>query len=294
MDGTLWPRLWLALLCSVLLPACAYVDQSDGTDLGLSAIDSDDFVKTAAQPLSGQASFGVAATEGKVVWMACAGKSSKASVVLFHDEAPFAESGFCQGWLAQAFLSQSLDVVAVNRPGYGLSKGVNDYWGPLAIGAVATALDQVRKSHPGIKPMQGVYGYGSGASAALAFARRRPDFQWAIIGGGWYDLDESDKLSKDVTLKKLLAGMRQLGGERVVEERSVGYDVSGLPRRLAIYHGKQDSAAPIKQAQVFADSLTSARYQVTLQLLEGATHDLKWPQHRRLLEVLAKAMAGGS
>lgn len=284
-------RRYLPLLAALMpVVGCAHL-ATDDSEL---TIASDD-MEAAFEPVSSQQQAGLVdyQTEGatqKAEWIACLGKSTKSTVLAMHaSHAGFDPARFCTGWLAQAFLSQGFDVVTVNRPGFGASTGAQDFWGTGATAAVMAGLEAALAK--GAKPLKGAWGYGTGAAAATAFARKHGKFVWLILGGGVYDLEETEKSTADSDLRAEIVALRKKGGDKAIEDYSVGYDVSGLPKRLLIYHGRLDKDAPIKQAQAFSDTLQSSGYQVTFQLVEGVAHDIAWNHHRRLLEVLARSLA---
>src|SRR5262249_22092855 len=143
------------------------------------------------------------------------------------------------------------------------------------------------------KPLTGAWGYGTGATAAALASKQLPGLKFLLLGGGIYDYEETAKGTSDAYLKKDIATIKKTGGEAAIEQRSVGYDPSGLPKRVSLYQGAQDTVAPVGQAKAFADSLESAGgYQVTFQALEGLGHDIPWVQHRRIIEGLAAAVNG--
>jgi hypothetical protein len=284
-------RRYLPLLAALIpVVGCAHL-ATDDSELTIASDDMEaTFEPVASQQMSGFADYKVGEATQKAQWIACLGKSTKATVVAMHaSHAGFDPARFCAGWLAQTFLSQGFDVVTVNRPGFGASTGALDFWGPGATAAVTAGLEAALAKGP--KPLKGAWGYGTGAAAATAFARKHGKFAWLILGGGIYDLEETEKSTADSDLRAEIETLRKKGGDKAIEDSSVGYDVSGLPKRLVIYHGKLDKDAPIKQAQAFSDTLQSSGYQVNFQLIEGVAHDIAWNHHRRLLEVLARSVA---
>jgi hypothetical protein len=108
--------------------------------------------------------------------------------------------------------------------------------------------------------------------------------------------DPQELLRTSAMLEKLeadLAQMRKTGGAKALEDRSIGYDVSGLPKRIFVYHGANDKAAPFGQAKAFSDSLASSEYKVTFQPVDGATDDLAWNYHRKIIQNLTEAVLAG-
>ena len=225
----------------------------------------------------------------KAEWLACQPKAAKRTILLMHrDRAGFDAKSFCQGWIAQAFLSEGFATIAVNRPGFGGSTGAVDFAGAHSIAAIA-AGSKAAQAKTKIPAPTGSWGYSSGAVAAAFAARKMGNLKFLILGGGPYDLYETEATTADGYLKKELAALKKAHGDEAFETRSVAYDVSDLPKRIIMYHGKNDTAIAPSQAEAFKDSLLSSEYNATLQVVDGVAHDIPWSQHYLILKVLARA-----
>lgn len=219
-------------------------------------------------------------------WIACTGQGARGTVLVMHDRVGFDHKDFCTHWLAQTFLSQGLSVLAVNRPGSGQSSGSQDFIGPASLAAMQAGITDAQ-SKVSLPRLMGCYGYGVGAAAAALVAKRLGGLDFLILGGGVYDLEDTWQKSSDQVLKSEIAMLRKDQGDQAMEERSIAYDVAGLPSKIMIYHGNLDSTVPSSQAKAFRDSLeSSGEYKVSLQLIEGLAHDIPPRHHRHILEAL--------
>lgn len=281
-------RIFAAVL-TVALSGCATLAEKDEPKLTISDTSEVEFAPVAFQPVEGLADYKVGTMPYKAEWMNCKATKPKATILVMHsDRAGFEKGKFCNGWVAQTFLSQSFDVITVNRPGYGASTGTPDFTGAQSLVAVPAAVADALAKGKNAKPVTGIWGYDTGATAAALVSRKLKGLKFLILGGGIYDFEEAYKVTKDSYLKKDIEAMRKTGGEKAIEDRSIAYDVSGLPHTISIYHGKQDVAVPPSQAKAFADSLESAgSYKVSFQVIDGVSHDVPWANHRKILEVLA-------
>lgn len=286
-------RYRLGLIAWIWLAGCAHLAADEkAPDLSIASDPADQPLPVAAsRPLRGMARYQLKSRPEQAEWSACLAQGSIRSVLLMHDNrSGFDLKEFCQRPEAQAFLSQKFDVVTVQRPGFGESTGEQDSWGASSLIAVEAGVTAAVKQ--GAKLPVGVWGYGTGAAAAVAFAKRPGQLRWLIVGGGVFDLEATEKQTVDRELRAEIAALRKASGDIAIEERSVAYDVIGLPKRFAIYHGKLDTVAPIKQAQAFGDTLQASGYEVTFQLLDGLPHIIPGYQHRKLLEVLVRSVSG--
>lgn len=288
-----FPMVATVSLALLLLPACAALTREDDTQLKITDTSEDQFSQVDSTSQDGLADYTFGSAPQRAEWVVCKLKAGKASLVVMHtDRAGYEKAKFCSGWIAQAFLAQGYDVVTVNRPGYGASTGAPDFAGAQSSAAVeAGVADAVKKTK--IKAPTGIWGNSSGATAAALVSRKIKGLKFAILGSGIYDLDETVKKTSDSYIKADIEAIKATGGDKAVEDRSIAYDATGLPKTIVLYHGKQDTAVPPSQAKAFSDSLeSSGEYKVTLQIIEGVTHEIPWPHHRKILEVLAASMAG--
>ena len=211
-------------------------------------------------------------------------------MAVHRDRAGYEPGKFCGGWIAQAFLAKGLDVVAVNRPGYGESTGVADFAGEQSMAALAAGLAAAVAKAPLPASVTGILGQSTGAIAAGLFAKKQQTFKWAVFGGGVYDLEQTLDKMADAYLKQDIAAIQKTGGTPAMEGRSIGYDPSGMPPAVAIYHAKGDTSAPLEQAKAFADTLESAGTKVTYQTVDG-DQNLPWTRQRQVLELMLDAVA---
>lgn len=277
------------------LSGCASLGSDRKKDtLNVADLSSDDLKPVTVTQETGVADYTYAGTPQKAEWIDCKVKGTpQATLLLMHrDRAGWETDKYCEGWIAQSFLSQGFDVIAVNRPGYGHSSGEVDFSGAQSLAAIDAGVKAAQAKVKNAKPLTGIWGYSTGATAAALYAKHAGTFRFAILGGGIYDFEETLKQTQDDYVKKDIEQMQKTGGNKALEDRSIGYDVGGLPKVIAIYHGKGDKTAPMSQAQAFSDSLASnGAYNVTFQPLDGVEHEIPWQQHWKVLEVLAHAAA---
>lgn len=268
----------------------------DAEPLTISETSATDFKPVPFDQVAGLADYQWQEAAQKVEWIDCKAKTpqeTRGTILAMHsDRAGFEDKRFCEGWIAQAFLSQGYDVVTVNRPGYGDSTGVVDFSGEQSMAALEVGVKAAMAQGQNAKSIEGVWGYSTGATAAALYAKRFPaGIKYLLLGGGIYDYEITLKETTDDYLKTDIQQILKTGGNTAMEERSIAYDVSGLPAVMALYHGKSDTTAPLHQAKAFADSLEgSGNYKVVWQVVEGVAHQIPWVHHRKILEVIVHSL----
>jgi pimeloyl-ACP methyl ester carboxylesterase len=277
----------------LMLPVgCASLGGGEGdkADLSMTQKSRVEYTPIAAEAYVGMANYPFGSATHQVEFINCKMPASKATIIVVHsDRAGFDVSKFCDGWIAQSFLSQGFDVIAVNRPGYGNSKGSPDFSGAQSIAAMENGVKAALKVGKNPQP-SGIFGFSTGVTAAAFLSKKIPDLKFLILGSGVYDYEATLAETKDSYLKKDLTKIKDSGGNKAIEDRSIAYDVGGLPKTIFVYHGKQNTAVSPEQAKAFSDSLESNEYQVTFQVLEGVSQDIPWMHHRQILEVIAKSL----
>jgi len=286
-------RSTLMTLCLLVLSGCASLGSGNQKDSGLTIANTShvDFVPVTAEAFVGMSNYTFGADTHQVEFINCKIAAPKATIIAVHsDRAGFDVSKFCDGWIAQSFLSQGYDVIAVNRPGYGNSKGNPDFGGPQSIAALESGVKAAVRIGRNPHQPSGIFGFSTGVSSAAFLAKKMPELKFLILGSGVYDYEATLAETKDSYLKRDLKKIRDSGGNKAIEDRSIAYDVAGLPKKIVLYHGKQDTAVSPEQAKAFSDSLESSEYKVTFQILEGVSQDIPWMHHRQILEVIARSL----
>ena len=152
--------------------------------------------------------------------------------------------------------------------------------------AIKAGLDAAQPVVAPKYPATGIWGYSSGASAALFVSKTLKGLSWAIVGGGIYDLEDTSQKSQDSYIKREIEDVKASEGPKGLEDRSVAYDVAGMPKRIIVYHGKDDTSVPMAQANSFAETLNANEYQATMQVIDGVGHEIPASTHRQILDVL--------
>jgi pimeloyl-ACP methyl ester carboxylesterase len=223
----------------------------------------------------------------EVETLTCVHPQAKGSWLLMNrDMAGFNYQNFCLGWIAQSFLQGGYSVVGINRPGYGRSSGFSDFSGPQSLEALEQGIRALPTSDDSLKNHVGIWGYSSGSIAALYFAKKHAEIPRLILGAGIYDLEIVHKGTNDPGLKHEIDVVTAAAGEKAYEERSVSWDFNGLPKKVDLYHGSVDEVVPVSQATSFRNSLAAQEYEVSLQIIEKAGHQLPWLQHQQVISRL--------
>ncbi len=220
-----------------------------------------------------------------VEWSKCQLKKSEKFVVVFNSkEERFSGKDFCGRWLAQSFLKKGYSILGINLPGFGRSVGKKSFDGEVAVLAARAAMAKSKLTDDG--RLTGVWGYGESTVPAAYLARSEKNVSWAIFGGGLFDAEITMNDSKDEVVKSWLTETVKSHGEDALETHSIAWDIDGLPSKVLIYHGQNDTSFPMTQVQSFKDSLASEGVDVSLDVLPGVAHKLNTRHHQRILMIL--------
>jgi dienelactone hydrolase len=243
---------------------------------------------TPSRAASGLAPWTLGGKPQKVAWFLCAAPEGRETVVFTHSEkAGFVQEKFCNLPDSQAFMASGFHILGVNRPGFAPSTGEADLIGKSSQQAMLVAVKHAAGQAPGLPgPIAGAYGFGTGAAAAAFFAKQKGGLAWLMVGAGIYDFEQAARISGDKDLIAKIEKSVAKEGDVAYEIRSIGYDVTGLPPRIAIFQGQMDSVAPAEQSMAFRDSLAASEYKVTFQMISGIGHDLTESQMRQVLDMI--------
>lgn len=283
-------RVILGIL--LLVTGCASLSEqkSDGPDLADIQTSAVNFKKADAKTVTGLVDYSFVGSVYKAQYIDCVTPGAKSTIIVSHsDRAGWDVEKFCDGWIAQSFLSQGFDVIAVNRPGYEKSTGKADFSGAHSLAAMNAGVKAALAAGKNPHQPTGVWGYSTGVTAAALLARQMGSLKFMILGGGVYDYDMTLEQTQDSYLKKDIQKIKDTGGDKAIEDRSIAYDVAGFPKVIMIYHGRLDTAVSPEQAKGFGDSLQSSAYQVSVQVLDGVNQNIPWAHHRKILEMLANS-----
>jgi len=269
-----------------VLNSCAASLQKPTIDLS----ESDDTKFKAVKPdteVSGVAKYKLKNKgEEQVEWFSCSAEKKKEVVILINSDFKAFDNKVCRGAVAQAFLSHSISVFAINRPGFGKSTPKNnDFSGPATSEAIDAAIAEGMTSINWFKKPKGVWATGSAVIAAGLLSKRMKDIDWLILGNGIYDLEEFYAKATDASYKKLIDEARNDDeADTFFEYRSLAWDTSGLAKTIALYHGKADSVVNFLQSESMKDTLAAEEYKVSLELIEDLPHNISSKQQRVILE----------
>ncbi len=250
-------------------------------------------LKVKAQKVtSGLASYSLQGKAYKVAWFMCQVKGPAETVFLAHDEAAGFESDhFCEMPESQAFLAAGFHVAGFNRPGFGSSTGERDLVGKRSQQSGLVAAKEALHANSSLSTsFIGAYGFGTGAASAAFFTKQYGQLKWLITGGGIYDFEQVGRNSSDPDLIALIKKSADSEGEVAYETRSIGYDVNGLPPRVAIFQGKDDTVALSDQAHTFRDGLAANQCKVTYQDIAGINHKISPQQLRQIIDVMISSV----
>jgi pimeloyl-ACP methyl ester carboxylesterase len=215
-------------------------------------------------------------------WLACKISSAEKTVLVINEGAEDLSPELCNGNVAQMFLGHSYDVLIFNPPGSGNSTGEDDFAGPHSLGAL-NATYKKALAQAKLPALGGVWAVNEGTILASFFAKNQPSLEWVILGAGIYDLERAKRETTDVSLKQRITQIENAEGEDGLAARSIAWDYVGLPKRVYLYHGKDDKVVPIDNVNAFKDTLSTGEYSAEILFLEKKGHKLSEDDHAKVL-----------
>ncbi len=213
--------------------------------------------------------------------------TAKNSIILLNpDSSVFDQKDFCRAnSLALLFMSNGYEVLALNRPDIGMTPVIGlDFNGPETRTVLQNLLKSIKAA-----PVLGIWAAGGATISAVELARVTPGVQWLALGSGFYDLE---LFSKDVSsdLGKLVSDYMSKAKDisKFQEERSPAWNITGIPPKIYVYHGKADKQVPWSFSKSFKDNLAAEGRETRELFQDEAGHDLSIEQHAAFVEELLR------
>ncbi len=278
-----------SIFYAVILTACATTqnfDDDSSTKIDPSDAKNFKLKVSASKSNSGTADYKFQGANFKAHWISCTGKDKDpyAAVLGISDQSDAAK--FCNDWSAQALLQSGFNVITVLRSGKGQSTGSDDFGGPQSVTAAVAGM----QAGIGKGSLVGLWAYDHGTITASFTAKTLSGLKWLMVGNGFYDLEVVERTTKNESVSKTIAALKAKDGEAALEHRSIAWDTSKLPDRIAIYHARNDDVAVKAQADAFNDQLRTIQAKVTFEDIEGASHDLPWQAHFQIAMKILKGL----
>jgi dienelactone hydrolase len=177
------------------------------------------------------------------------------AVLLIHDDGEHARTLLP---LAAMLAGRGYSVGAVSLPGYGRSEGEPDFTGPRAMEALDAAFETLEHTPRVNGSRIAVWGEGSGARAAVAFAAKHPQMRAVIAQSGAYDVASAGHLKAAVLL----------------------------------LHGEKDTRNPAAQAHAFEAALRAHGVEVETRFVPAGGSTLQpFEARRAALDFLRRRLA---
>lgn len=175
--------------------------------------------------------------------------------------------------LGAMFAREGFACLAVTQPGFGKSQGKADFVGARTIRALVTGFNKFKRESYVDARRMGVFGYSRGAMAASLLAVRLDDIRAAVFGAGIYDFKKAYDEIKDEGIRR---NMEQEAGinEEAVKERSSLLQMKKLRCPVLILHGEKDENAPVSQALLLRDRLTTLKKEFEIKIFPEQGHGL--------------------
>lgn len=213
----------------------------------------------------------------------CQRSDKKASgwvVVVNPDQKAFDHSACTDGVILE-FGERKLNVLAINRPGFGHSMPkTQDAGGPATINAIVAAAQQWSAI--------GIWAQGLGAGAAAFAAKKVKSVEWLVLANGIYDMEVFLASNQDPKYAAWLKEARHHDDDSMFTEyRSIAWDASGLPKRIYLYTSAANTTLPKLQSESFRDTLkASGKHDVKYEAIDGVGLEIDGMKERLIIDRL--------
>ena len=144
----------------------------------------------ASKSTSGFAEYKSKSKMEKAQWLKCEANSGAPFVAYFHESAKGNDpQSFCDSWNAQVLLNAGFNVLAVNRPSFFGSTGVDDFAGADSLTATLSGL----KASGDESRIVGFWGVDTGVITASFASKSMKSIKWILLGNGFYDLEVTER-----------------------------------------------------------------------------------------------------
>lgn len=260
----------------VLMSSCATVPKLDDTsstkiDLNAPVVLKLDVINSKFS--TGLVDYTFAGKTFKAEWSRCIADEKKSFVVIFHGATWLpVGSNFCQDWATQVVLKNGFNVIAVSRPSFLGSTGVDDFAGPQSVAASLAGIAGAGAA----RPIVGFWGVDTGVIAASFTAKQSKNLNWLLLGNGFYDLENIERSTGNESIRLAIQNQKKVEGDVALERRSIAWDSANLPKIISIYHTSVNVDAPKAQADAFNDLLRTAQTKVFFDEIVGSSTDMTW------------------
>jgi esterase/lipase len=135
-----------------------------------------------------------------------------------------------------------------------------------------------------------VWGYKEAAIAASFYAKHNPAIKTLILGSGVYDFELFHKKMSRSPQKEVADKLAAAEKDQFYEQRSIAWDLDGLPQQIFIYHGKQDQIVEEAQVSSFRNGIAAKEYKVKYYVLDDQKHDISQSRHSSVLADILKSL----
>jgi dienelactone hydrolase len=193
--------------------------------------------------------------------------------------------------LAIVLAQQGFVSISVAQPGFGKSQGKPDFVGPHTVNALIKGFNRLRNEPYVDKKRMGVFGGSRGAIAASLMAVRLKDIRSSVFASGIYDFKRA---YDEIKIEGIRENMRAETGmtPRAIRQRSSIREMKNINGPVLILHGEKDENAPVSQAILLRDRLTTLGKDFEIILFPDAQHALPGSALANAIDFFSRKLKG--
>ena len=245
----------------------------------------------AGVPLYVQSSGEQVGPEGvPIQWFSCTKEPYYPFLVMISPtQGEFTKAQSCSHVAALEGMKNGFNILLVNTPMQPTLSQSNSFGEEASLKQILKFL--TLQAQEG-RQLIGLWGFGDGSILTMQLSRLLP-WKFLIIGNGIYDWEQTIKESKDPLFTMRLKTAAGHEAAVFAEKHSVAWDLTGLPKKIYLYHGSKNTQILASQAGQFKTSLAASEYQVEVFFLDEDGADLRMEFHRGVLNKIFSRCQGG-
>lgn len=215
-----------------------------------------------------------------IQWFSCIKDARYPFLVMISPtQGEFTKTKSCTHLVAIEGMKNGFNVFMVNTPKQADQNRQHSFGDEESLRQIQKLL--VAETQAG-RRFSGLWGFGDGSILAMQLSRILP-WNFLVIGNGIYDWEQAIKESKDPVFTERLKSAAGDDPAIFAEKHSIAWDLTGMPKKIYLYHGSKNTQILASQVDLFRTSLAVSEYQAEVFFLDTEGDYLRAELHSGVL-----------